>query len=132
AQVRIGTGVLNRLFAAAIAAQPPPARGGKRLKILFATQPDEIKEQRFNVPKFVLFVNDEKLLDESYRRYLEARLREHAPYTGSPLLFHLRAREARDKSNDTRGMKFGRNPETGPPKRRPKRGGTKPKPRLGG
>lgn len=132
AQTRIGTGVLNRLFQAAIAAQPPPARGGKRLKVLFVTQPDEIKEQRFNVPKFVLFVNDEKLLDESYRRYLESRLREHAPYTGSPLLFHLRAREARDKSNDTRGMKFGRNPETGPKPPSRRKSKPKPKPRLGG
>jgi GTP-binding protein len=95
--------------------------------------------QRFNVPKFVLFVNDEKLLDDSYRRYLESQLREHTPYTGLPLLFHMRAREARDKSNDTRGQKFGRNPETGgkPQGRRPKmnelrRGSAKPKKRLGG
>jgi GTP-binding protein len=139
AQTRIGTGVLNRVFAAAIAAQPPAAHGGKRLKILFATQPDEVSATSFNVPKFVIFVNDEKLLDENYRRYLEARLREHAPYTGCPLLFHLRAREARDKSNDTRGSKFGRHPETGgkpgPRGPRPKhsnRRADKPKRRLGG
>jgi GTPase len=132
AQTRIGTGVLNRLFAAAVAAQPPPGKGGKRLKILFVTQPDEIREQRFNVPKFVLFVNDEKLLDESYKRYLESKVREHAPYTGSPLLFHMRARESRDKSKDTRGMKFGRNPETFSSKRKPKRPAAKPKRRLGG
>ena len=113
AQTRIGTGVLNRLFQSAIAAQPPANRGGKRLKILFVTQPDSVSETSFNVPKFILFVNDEKLLDETYRRFLEARLREHAPYTGCPLLFHLRAREARDKSGDTRGQKFGRHPETG-------------------
>jgi GTP-binding protein len=139
AQNRIGTGVLNRLFQSAVAAQPPPSKGGKRLKILFVTQPDAVTTQRFNVPKFVLFVNDEKLLDDSYRRYLESQLREHTPYTGLPLLFHMRAREARDKSNDTRGQKFGRNPETGgkPPARRPKmselrRGSGKPKKRLGG
>jgi GTP-binding protein len=136
AQSRIGTGVLNRVIQAAVAAHPPPSRGGKRLKILFATQPDAISESRFNVPKFVLFVNDEKLLDDSYRRYLEARLREHSPYTGSPLLFHLRAREARDKSNDTRGKKFGRNPETGGkpsgPRKRSNKKADKPKRRLGG
>lgn len=138
AQTRIGTGVLNRLFAAAIAAQPPPMRGGKRLKVLFVTQPDSVSATSFTVPKFVLFVNDEKLLDESYRRYLEARLREHAPYTGSPLLFHLRARAPRDKSGDTRGQKFGRRPETGgrPPRGpRPKHSdkkAAKPTRRLGG
>jgi len=137
AQTRIGTGVLNRVFAAAIAAQPPPGKGGKRLKILFATQPDSVSETSFNVPKIVLFVNDEKLLDESYKRYLEAKLREHAPYTGSPLLFHLRAREARDKSNDTRGQKFGRHPETGGkpptgPRKPSNKKAERPKRRLGG
>jgi GTP-binding protein len=137
AQVRVGTGVLNRVFAAAIAAQPPPGKGGKRLKILFATQPDSVSETSFNVPKIVLFVNDEKLLDDSYRRYLEARLREHTPYTGSPLLFHLRAREARDKSNDTRGQKFGRRPETGGkpptgPRKPSNKKAERPKRRLGG
>jgi GTP-binding protein len=135
AQSRIGTGVLNRVFQTAIAAQPPPSKGGKRLKILFVTQPDAVSETRFNVPKFVLFVNDEKLLDDSYRRYLESKLREHSPYTGSPLLFHMRAREARDKSNDTRGQKFGRHPETGGklgPHKRTNRKADKPKRRLGG
>ena len=135
AQSRIGTGVLNRVFQTAIAAQPPPSKGGKRLKILFVTQPDAVSETRFNVPKFVLFVNDEKLLDDSYRRYLESKLREHSPYTGSPLLFHMRAREARDKSNDTRGQKFGRHPETGGklgPQKRTNRKADKPKRRLGG
>ena len=138
AQTRVGTGVLNRVFAAAIAAQPPPSRGGKRLKLLFVTQPDKVSAVSFNVPKFVLFVNDEKLLDESYRRYLEARLREHTPYTGSPLLFHLRARTPRDKANDTRGQKFGRHPESGgrpPSGPRPKHSNKKsekPRRRLGG
>ena len=136
AQTRIGTGVLNRLFQSAIAAQPPASRSGKRLKILFVTQPDSVSETSFNVPKFILFVNDEKLLDETYRRFLEARLREHAPYTGCPLLFHLRARDARDKSGDTRGQKFGRHPETGgrPSSRAPisRRPASKPKRRLGG
>ncbi len=138
AQTRVGTGVINRVFAAAIAAQPPPMRSGKRLKILFVTQPDKVSAVTFNVPKFVLFVNDEKLLDESYRRYLEAKLREHTPYTGSPLLFHLRARTPRDKANDTRGQKFGRRPETGgqPPRgprgRHSNKKSAKPKRRLGG
>jgi len=138
AQTRIGTGVLNRLLAEAVAKHPPTMRGGKRLKILFGTQPDTVSAVSFNVPKIVLFVNDEKLFDDNYRRYLDSRLREHAPYTGSPLLFHLRAREARDKSNDTRGQKFGRRPETGgkPGPRGPRKPSNKkadkPRRRLGG
>jgi GTP-binding protein len=137
AQTRVGTGVLNRVFAAAIAAQPPASHGGKRLKVLFVTQPDSVSAISFNVPKFVLFVNDEKLLDDGYKRYLESKLREHTPYTGSPLLFHLRAREARDRSNDTRGQKFGRHPETGGkpptgPRKPSNKKAEKPKRRLGG
>ena len=113
AHQRIGTGVLNRLFTTTIAAHPPAMRGGKRFKILFATQPEHDRPWPIPIPEFVLFVNDEKLLDEGYRRFIESHIREKAPYTGLPILFHFRPREARDKENQTRGQKFGRNPETG-------------------
>jgi GTP-binding protein len=138
-RAHIGTGVLNRVFQTAIAAHPPAMHGGKRLKVLFVTQPDTNPHASIPQPEFVLFVNDEKLLDQSYRRYLEARIREHSPYTGIPLHFHFRARELRDKSNDTRGAKFGRHPETGgkkiPRGPRPKHStgkSAKPRRRLGG
>jgi GTP-binding protein len=136
---RIGTGVLNRLFTTAIAAHPPSMRGGKRFKVLFATQPEHNKPWPIPVPEFVLFVNDEKLLDDSYRRFIESHIREKAPYTGLPLIFHFRARTPRETANDTRGSKFGRHPETGgksvPRGPRPKhsnRKADKPKQRLGG
>ena len=61
------------------------------------------------------------------------------PYTGLPLLFHFRPREARDKENQTRGQKFGGHPEIGgkkiPRGPRPKHGtgkAAKPRARLGG
>ncbi|MDR3402435.1 MAG: ribosome biogenesis GTPase Der [Chthoniobacter sp.] len=137
AQFRIGTGVLNRLLAEAIAGHPPAIQSGKRLKILFGTQPDRPSGKVIPLPEFVLFVNDEKLLDQSYRRYLDTQLREKAPYTGLPILLHLRARTPRDKANDTRGQKFGRHPETGgrPPSgpRKPSnKKADKPRRRLGG
>ena len=138
-QFRIGTGVLNRLLAEAIAKHPPTIHAGKRLKILFGTQPDRPGGKPIPTPEFVLFVNDEKLLDQSYHRYLETQIREKAPYTGLPIQLHLRARAPRDKSNQTRGQKFGRNPETGGrPTGRKARGGhsnkkaDKPRRRLGG
>ncbi len=136
---RIGTGVLNRLFTTAIAAHPPSMRGGKRFKVLFATQPEHNKPWPIPVPEFVLFVNDEKLLDDSYRRFIESHIREKAPYTGLPLIFHFRARTPRETANDTRGSKFGKHPETGgksvPRGPRPKHSNKradKPKQRLGG
>ena len=137
AHQRIGTGILNRLLTEAVAAHPPAIRSGKRLKILFGTQPDRPGGKTIPIPEFVLFVNDDKLLDQSYHRYLETQIREKAPYTGLPIAFHLRARTPRDKSNDTRGQKFGRDPETGGrppsgPRRRTNRKADKPKRRLGG
>jgi predicted GTPase len=45
----------------------------------------------------VIFCNHHKYLDEHYKRYLEARIREQVPYTGLPMLFHFRGREERGK-----------------------------------
>ncbi|MCE9610602.1 MAG: ribosome biogenesis GTPase Der [Chthoniobacter sp.] len=139
AHQRIGTGVLNRLFTTTIALHPPTMRGGKRFKVLFVTQPEHDRPWPIPIPEFVLFVNDEKLLDDSYRRFIETHIREKAPYTGCPILFHFRARTPRDKQNETRGMKFGRHPETGgksvPRGPRPKHStgkAAKPRARLGG
>lgn len=137
AQFRIGTGVLNRLLAEAVALHPPAMRSGKRLKVLFGTQPDRPHGKTIPIPEFVLFVNDDKLLDQSYHRYLDTKLREKAPYTGLPILLHLRARTPRDKSNDTRGQKFGRHPETGGrpptgPRKKTTKKADKPRRRLGG
>ena len=36
-------------------------------------------------PTFVMFVNDVKLLDDEYKRYLEKQLRENAGFAGTPL-----------------------------------------------
>ena len=139
AHERIGTGVLNRLLETIMTQHPPGVRGGKRFKVLFATQPEHETRWPIPTPEIVLFVNDEKLLDKTYRRFLETRIREKRPYTGLPLLFHFRPREARDKENQTRGQKFGGHPETGgkkiPRGPRPKHGtgkAAKPRARLGG
>lgn len=137
---RIGTGVLNRMLETVMTRHPPGVRGGKRFKVLFATQPDHESRWPIPLPEFVFFVNDEKLLDKTYRRFLETRLREKRPYTGLPLIFHFRPREAREMDNNkTRGSKFGGHPEIGgkkvPRGPRPKHSTTKagkPRNRLGG
>jgi len=109
AQQRIGTGVLNRLLRAAVAANPPPMISGRRLKLFYAAQTRSggfqtaegalekgrlLAKQRRDLspPEFVLFVNEPRLLPETYRRYLEARIREAQPYTGLPIILTLRPR----------------------------------------
>ena len=89
---RIGTGVLNRLIRSAFAANPPPMVKGKRLKLFYAAQASGSKVRRLQSPEIVLFVNDPRLLSRTYARYLEARIREAAPYPGLPIILTLRPR----------------------------------------
>ncbi|OLT15497.1 ribosome biogenesis GTPase Der [Pseudonocardia sp. CNS-139] len=87
---RIPTGRLNGWLADVIAATPPPVRGGKQPKVLFATQ------AQTRPPTFVLFTSG--FLEAGYRRFLERRLREEFGFTGSPVRISVRVREKRGKS----------------------------------
>jgi GTPase len=89
---RIGTGALNRLLRAAFAANPPPMVGGRRLKLFYATQAGGSTARQLRPPEFVLFVNDPRLLNKTYRRYLEAQIRKAKPYLGLPVVLTLRRR----------------------------------------
>lgn len=91
---RAGTGELNRVLRAAMDRQSPPSRGGKRFKLLYATQVNETGSMR--PPQFILFVNDPRLLPDSYVNYLCARIREKWEFPGLPILIRLRGREGRD------------------------------------
>jgi GTP-binding protein len=88
----LGTGPLNRLLQEAMAANPPPIRGNKRLKLLYATQIDKKSRHAVAPPTFMLFVNYPELLTDDYRRYLEGRIRQKNGYYGLPILFRLRSR----------------------------------------
>jgi GTP-binding protein len=92
AQVRLGTGVLNRLLRAAFEENPPPTIGVRRLKLFYAAQASGDDEGALAALKFILFVNQPKLLSETYGRYLEGRIRAAAPYPGMPVLLNCRAR----------------------------------------
>ena len=94
AQAHIGTGVLNRQLQRATAANPPPMVSGRRLKIFYAAQASGEKDRQMQAPEFVLFVNDPKLLGETYRRYLTARIREIQPYPGLPIILRARPRSS--------------------------------------
>lgn len=92
AQVRLGTGVLNRLLRAAFEENPPPTIGTRRLKLFYAAQAGGDEDRTLEAVKFILFVNQPKLLSETYGRYLEGRIRAAEPYPGLPVLLSCRAR----------------------------------------
>jgi len=92
AGARIGTGVLNRLLRAAFAANPPPMRKGRRLKLFYAAQAGGTKDRQVQPPEFVLFVNDPRLLSDQYKRYLESQIRHAEAYAGLPVILTLRPR----------------------------------------
>src|SRR5438552_10512255 len=95
ARERIGTGILNRLLRSALAANPPPMISGRRLKLFYAAQTGGNREAALEPPEFVLFVNEPRLLSETYRRYLEARIRKGQPYPGLPIILTCRPRQER-------------------------------------
>lgn len=97
AHQRLGTGVLNRVLAEAFTQQPSAIRSGKRFKVLYATVPEPEYKTPIPIPEIVLFCNNEKYLDEHYKRYLEGKIREVVPYDALPILFRFRGREERGK-----------------------------------
>ncbi len=104
---KIGTGPLNRLLHAAVELQPPPTRANRRFKLLYATQLADKSGTPIPVPVFLLFVNDPGLLVDTYRKYLENKLRATFPFPGLPVLLKQRGREqtpeAANKAAQQRG-----------------------------
>ena len=86
-ETRVPTGRLNAWLTELIAATPPPVRGGRQPKILFATQAG------IRPPHFVLFATG--FLEANYRRFIERRLREEFGFEGSPVHVSVRLRDKR-------------------------------------
>ena len=82
---RVPTGLLNRWFDDALAANPPPAPGGKRIKLRYITQ------AKTRPPGFVLFGTRLDLLPESYRRYLVNGIRRELGFDAVPIRLNLRS-----------------------------------------
>jgi hypothetical protein len=57
------------------------------------------------VPELVLFCNEKGLLDDSYRRFLEARIREVEPWEGLPIKIFFRERGPRTPGTGSRRKK---------------------------
>jgi GTP-binding protein len=93
--VKLPTAKLNKVIGYLAERTPPPAVGGKRFRVYYATQtgtrPFRIK----------LFCNREEKLTEQYRRYLEAGLVEEFDLAGCPIYFDLVGKEKHEP-----GMSF--------------------------
>ncbi len=88
---RLDTGVLNRALAEAMDKHHPPTRGGKQLRIYYATQ------AKAAPPTFVLFVNDPKLMHFSYERFLINYLRSRFGLDMVPLTLRVRQSSGKEK-----------------------------------
>ena len=88
---RVSTSILNKVLLEAMAMNPPTTKKGKKLKVYYATQ------VRTAPPTFILFVNDEDLVQDSYKRYLENKMREAFGFFGTPI--RMSFRERKEKGN---------------------------------
>ena len=96
-ETRVPTGRLNAWLTALVAATPPPVRGGRQPKILFATQAG------IRPPHFVLFASG--FLEAAYRRFVERRLREEFGFEGSPVQVSVRVRAKRESRPGSKGRR---------------------------
>ncbi|KTE37891.1 MULTISPECIES: ribosome biogenesis GTPase Der [unclassified Sphingopyxis] len=81
---RVSTAKLNRWFEAAVDANPPPAPGGKRIKLRYITQ------ARTRPPTFVVFGTRTDALPGSYERYLVNGMRKELGFQGVPVRLNFR------------------------------------------
>lgn len=81
---RIKTSELNDKILPEIERTPPPAHRGHFIKIKYITQLPT------PYPAFIFFCNHPKHVKESYRQFLENRLRDHFAFTGTPIAIFFR------------------------------------------
>jgi GTPase len=84
---RVGTSALNRWLADVVAAHPPPAVSGRRIRLDYVTQP------KSRPPSFVLFTSRADAVPDAYRRYLVNSLRESFDLPGTPIRLTLREKK---------------------------------------
>ena len=80
----IPTSKLNSVMLQVIQVYPPPAVKGKNIKIKYVTQLPT------HAPAFAFFCSRPQYVQESYKRYLENKLREHFDFKGVPIQIFFR------------------------------------------
>ncbi len=87
---RVPTARLNEWLASMVAAHPPPAPAGRRVKLRYITQ------ARTRPPGFVVMCSHPDRIPASYIRYLVNGLRDDFDMPGTPVRFHLRSQADRN------------------------------------
>ncbi|HEX5644821.1 MAG TPA: ribosome biogenesis GTPase Der [Erythrobacter sp.] len=82
---RVPTAALNRWFDDALEANPPPAPGGKRIKLRYITQAGT------RPPRFVVFGTRLDMLPKSYERYLVNGIRKNLGFDAVPVRVVLKS-----------------------------------------
>ncbi len=82
---RVSTSQLNRWLMGMVEAHPPPAPGGRRIKLRYMTQ------AKTRPPGFVVMCSVPEKLPESYSRYLVNGLREDFDMPGTPIRLWMRS-----------------------------------------
>jgi len=94
---RVSTSVINEVLQAAMVWRSPPAtRQGRQGKIYYGTQ------VTITPPSITLFVNDPKLFNDNYRRYLERQFRNELGFAGTPIRLFWRGKPLRELERDQR------------------------------
>lgn len=88
---RVSTSVINEALEEALKWHTPPTtRQGRQGKIYYGTQ---ITSQP---PTIALFVNDPKLFNDNYRRYIERQFRQQLGFQGTPIRIFWRGKKVRE------------------------------------
>ncbi len=87
---RVPTAQLNRWLSEMVAAHPPPAPGGRRIKLRYMTQ------VKTRPPGFVVMCSHPDKMPESYTRYLVNGLREDFDMPGTPIRLTMRSQAAKN------------------------------------
>lgn len=87
---KISAGALNDVLQDAYAINSPAYKKGKKLKIFYATQTG------VTPPTITLFVNDTKLMEDNYLRYLENNIRKAFDFSGTPIQIKMKCKKEED------------------------------------
>ena len=86
---RVPTAEVNRVMRELLARNQPPQRGGREVKLLYASQIGTAP------PTFAIVSNDPDAVPEAYRRYLVNGFRAAWSFRGSPVRLKLKRKRGR-------------------------------------